>query len=100
MCCACLCVQVLIADCGMCKEPESLLACIASQPQQLVLIGDHKQLQPNVLNKTARSFGLDRSLFDRYATQAYMLTTQYRMVRPSVCLSVRLSVVLCVLSLV
>jgi len=72
----------------MCKEAETLLACVTCQPQQLLLIGDHQLLKPVVLNSTARSLGLDQSLFARYASQAYMLTTQYSMVRPSVCLSV------------
>ena len=69
----------------MCVEAESMLPIIACQPQQVVLIGDDKQLKPVTLNKTARSFGLERSLFDRYASQAHMLTLQYRMVCTSVC---------------
>jgi len=65
----------------MSKEAECLVPVAACHPQQVVLVGDHKQLQPIVLNKTAEGFGLDRSLFERYAEQAIMLTTQYRMVR-------------------
>jgi len=64
----------------MCKEAESLVPIVSCCPQQVILIGDHRQLQPVILNKTAQSFGLDRSLFERYATSAHMLTTQYRMV--------------------
>jgi len=75
----------------MCKEAETLLPCITCRPQQLLLIGDHQQMKPVVLNRTARNLGLDRSLFDRYASQAYMLTMQYTMVRPFVCLRVCLS---------
>ena len=73
----------------MCKEAESLVPIVSCRPQQVVLFGDHKQLQPISLNKTAQSFGLNRSLFDRYASRAHMLTIHYRMVHSlSVCLSV------------
>ena len=55
------------------------IAC--SKAEQVVLIGDHKQLQPIVSNKVARSFGLNISLFERYAKIAHiMLEEQYRMV--------------------
>lgn len=51
---------------------------------QVVLLGDHKQLRPVVKNEHLQSLGLDRSLFERYHRDAYMLDTQYRMVsRPS-----------------
>ena len=72
--------QVIVDECGMCKEAECLVPIVSCRPLQVVLVGDHKQLQPVILNKTAQGFGLDRSLFDRYATQAHMLTIQYRMV--------------------
>jgi len=45
-----------------------------------VLIGDHKQLKPIVINRDAKNLGLDRSLFERYADRAIMLNEQYRMV--------------------
>lgn len=64
----------------MCKEPESLVPIVSSRAQQVVLIGDHKQLQPIILEKRAKNFGLGRSMFERYASDAVMLTTQYRMV--------------------
>lgn len=50
---------------------------------QVVLLGDHKQLRPVVKNEQLQNLGLDRSLFERYHRDAYMLDTQYRMVRPS-----------------
>jgi len=77
--------QVIIDECGMCKEAECLVPVVSCRPQQVVLIGDHQQLQPIILNKTAQNFGLDRSLFERYATSAHMLTMQYRMVRHRAC---------------
>ena len=74
-------IQVIIDDCAMCKEAECLVPIVSCRPQQVVLFGDHMQQKPVVLDKTARSFGLDRSLFHRYASHARMLTVQYRMVR-------------------
>ena len=51
---------------------------------KVVLIGDHKQLRPIVMNNTARRLGLEKSLFERYAvmktTGLIMLNEQYRMV--------------------
>jgi len=72
--------QVIIDECGMCKEAEALVPITSCQPRQVVLVGDHKQLQPIISNKTAAKFGLDRSLFDRYSAGAHLLTIQYRMV--------------------
>ena len=64
----------------MCKEPESFVPIVSTRAQQVILVGDHKQLQPIILEKRARSLGLGRSLFERYAQNAKMLTKQYRMV--------------------
>ena len=46
-----------------------------------ILAGDHKQLPPTVLNRTAAKEGLDRSLFERLfkAELSLLLDTQYRM---------------------
>ena len=74
-------VQVIIDECAMCKELESLIPIVTSKAKQVVLVGDHKQLQPIILEKTARQRGLHRSLFERYQQHAIMLTIQYRMVR-------------------
>jgi superfamily I DNA and/or RNA helicase len=72
--------QLIIDECAMCKELESLIPIVFSRPQQVVLVGDHKQLQPIILEKSARKCGLGRSLFERYARpHAIMLTIQYRM---------------------
>lgn len=75
-------MQIIIDDCGACKEPESLVPIILfKRVKQVVLVGDHKQLCPIVHNATARSLGLERSLLERYSESAIMLTGQYRMVR-------------------
>ncbi|XP_025107228.1 helicase with zinc finger domain 2-like isoform X5 [Pomacea canaliculata] len=72
--------QIIIDDCGACKEPESLVPIILfKRVKQVVLVGDHKQLCPIVHNATARSLGLERSLLERYSESAIMLTGQYRM---------------------
>ncbi|KAK2141880.1 hypothetical protein LSH36_1027g01027 [Paralvinella palmiformis] len=52
---------------------------VSAKPEQVILIGDHKQLQPIITDDGARRLGLGVSLFERYATQAHMLVTQYRM---------------------
>ena len=71
----------------MCQEPESMVAIIGARyVEQVVLIGDHKQLQPIINSREAVNVGLNVSLFERYLdmcqqTDAYsMLDTQYRMV--------------------
>lgn len=95
--------QCMIDECGMCSEPEALIALTTSNPKQvgtdafpihhnikenihiqffiqIILIGDHKQLQPVIPCKRAERLGLGISLFSRYTEFAGMLTTQYRMV--------------------
>lgn len=64
----------------MCTEPETILPVVTSGAQQVVLIGDHQQLRPIVMEDTSRLLGLERSLFERYSEKAIMLTEQYRMV--------------------
>ncbi len=73
--------QCIIDECGMCTEPESLIPLVNHKPEQVVLIGDHKQLAPIILEHTAKKLGLGVSLFERYAKKAIMLDIQYRMVR-------------------
>ena len=74
--------QVIIDECGMCTEPESIATIIATRAQQVVLIGDHKQLQPIVVCPEARRLGLQKSLFERYKDDEHcvQLQIQYRMV--------------------
>lgn len=76
--------QIIVDDCGMCTEPESMAVIIATRAQQVVLIGDHKQLRPKVMSSDAAKLGLQKSLFERYAEKDKMLTiltSQYRMVK-------------------
>ncbi|XP_062574957.1 helicase with zinc finger domain 2-like isoform X1 [Saccostrea cucullata] len=76
--------QMIIDEAGMCTEPETLAPIIATKAEQVILIGDHKQLQPVVLCSEAASLGLEKSLFERYADRAVFLNCQYRM-HPRIC---------------
>ena len=78
---ACNVIQCIVDECGMCVEPETLIPIVSSKARQVVLIGDHKQLQPIVKNRVAKSLGLSTSMFERYSYRAFMLKEQYRMVR-------------------
>ncbi|XP_044515585.1 helicase with zinc finger domain 2 [Gracilinanus agilis] len=72
--------QILIDEAGMSTEPESLIPLVNfPQAEKVVLLGDHKQLQPFVKNDHCQNLGLEKSLFERYHGQAWMLDTQYRM---------------------
>ena len=73
--------QCIIDECGMCIESETLCAIIGSNAAQVVLIGDHKQLQPVIKDDKAKDLGLGISMFERYSKKAQMLKRQYRMVR-------------------
>ena len=68
--------QCIVDECGMCIEAETLCAMLASNASQVVLIGDHKQLQPVIQNNAAKSLGLDRSMFERYSQDAPLLQIQ------------------------
>ena len=78
--CYALC-HCIVDECGMCIEAETLCAMMASNASQVVLIGDHKQLQPIIQEKAAMEMGLIISMFERYAKDSLMLEIQYRMVR-------------------
>ncbi|XP_069099387.1 3'-5' exoribonuclease HELZ2 isoform X1 [Pleurodeles waltl] len=72
--------QILIDECGMCTEPETLIPLVSHKnAEQVVLLGDHKQLRPVVQNDLCCKLGMERSLFERYGNQAVMLDIQYRM---------------------
>jgi superfamily I DNA and/or RNA helicase len=73
--------QLIVDEGGMCMEPECLIPVMNFNTiKQVVIVGDHRQLQPIVLNTVAKDRGLDVSLFERYKERAIMLTHQYRMV--------------------
>lgn len=72
--------QIIIDSCESCMEPEALLpAILYRKSQQLVVLGDPNQMQPEVRNAAARTLGLSRSLLERYSDSAFHLTEQYRM---------------------
>ena len=74
-------VQLIVDECAMCTEPETLIPLVAfTKAERVVLIGDHKQLQPIIRNREAKNLGLKVSLFERYSKLANMLDVQYRMV--------------------
>ena len=82
--------HVVIDEASMCLEAETLvaLASAGQKLQQVVLLGDHKQLGAVITCSAPRRLGLGKSLFEvlfdkPVAGKAYsccMLQTQYRMV--------------------
>lgn len=74
---------VIIDECAMVMEPECMIPIRLAE--HVVLIGDHKQLQPVIECRQAELMGLGTSLFQRYVekvgVEPLMLDTQYRMVR-------------------
>nr|XP_026693898.1 helicase with zinc finger domain 2-like isoform X2 [Ciona intestinalis] len=78
--------QCIVDECGMCSEPETLVPIVASHSEktQIILIGDHKQLDPIVVCKEARMGGLGVSMFERLQMFANPLVVQYRM-NPVIC---------------
>jgi len=77
----------------MCMELESLVPITCSGARQVVLIGDHKQLQPIIRDNLAITLGLSVSMFERLSERAKMLELQYRMVREERVLSLSLFIV-------
>lgn len=75
--------QILIDECAMATEPQALVPLVCNNPEKIVLIGDHKQLRPVVINDRVKKLGMAKSLFERYYTllekRTVMLDTQYRM---------------------
>ncbi|KAI1889999.1 hypothetical protein AGOR_G00168690 [Albula goreensis] len=71
--------QILIDECAMATEPEALIPLVAHSPEQIVLLGDHKQIRPIVECELMKKLGMKTSLFERYMEDAVMLDTQYRM---------------------
>ena len=74
--------QVIVDECGMSMEPDTLIPLVNYDTvEQVVLIGDHRQLQPIVTNAVAKDLGLQISMFERYQERAILLNKQFRMVR-------------------
>jgi superfamily I DNA and/or RNA helicase len=82
--------QCIIDEAGMCTEPECMATIIATKAEQVVLIGDHKQLQPVIMCHSAAQLGLEKSLFERYSDRAVQLKSQYRIMQ-SVPITTKLS---------
>ncbi|KAK3089644.1 hypothetical protein FSP39_005283 [Pinctada imbricata] len=76
--------QLVMDEAGMCTEPQSISAIIATLAQQVVLIGDHKQLRPVVKSTQSKNLGMETSLFERYSQSTSFLSSQYRM-NPKIC---------------
>ena len=82
--------HVIIDEASMCLEAESLVALgtAGQRLQQIVLLGDHKQLGAVVMSPAPRKLGLSKSLFEVLFHEpsagktfsSCMLQTQYRMV--------------------
>jgi len=75
--------QVIIDEAAMVTEPESMIP--IQHANQVILIGDHQQLQPRVSSRHARRNGLLTSLFQRYVEgteyeDCFFLEEQFRMV--------------------
>uniref|UniRef100_A0A4W5KBX3 Helicase with zinc finger 2 n=1 Tax=Hucho hucho TaxID=62062 RepID=A0A4W5KBX3_9TELE len=71
--------QIIIDECAMATEPEAFIPLVTHKPEQIVLLGDHKQLQPITHSDLSARLGMRKSLFERYMEKALMLDTQYRM---------------------
>lgn len=92
VCCTCVGAQdrrlskdgfrtVLIDESTQACEPEVIIP-IAKGAKQVILIGDHQQLGPVILDKGALKAGLSQSLFERMIALGkipYRLEVQYRM---------------------
>jgi regulator of nonsense transcripts 1 len=77
---------VLIDEAVQSTEPLSLIPCVYGA-QKLILVGDHKQLGPTILNKEVVKSGFKQSLFERLlriGVFPYLLSIQYRM-HPELC---------------
>lgn len=73
--------NVLIDESTQSAEPECIIPLVLGC-KQVVLVGDHKQLGPVIMNKQAAKGGLDRSLFERLMklqNHPIVLNIQYRM---------------------
>ncbi|KAJ1890691.1 ATP-dependent RNA helicase [Kickxella alabastrina] len=72
---------VLIDESTQASEPECLIPLVMGA-RQVVLIGDHQQLGPVIISKTAANAGLSQSLFERLVflgLRPHRLVVQYRM---------------------
>lgn len=59
-----VCMQLLVDEATQAAEPEALIPLVLGA-KQAVLVGDHCQLGPVIINKKAARAGLCQSLFER-----------------------------------
>ncbi|AMD22919.1 HHR150Cp [Eremothecium sinecaudum] len=91
VCCTCVCAgdrrlerkfkYVLIDESTQASEPECLIPMVKGA-KQVVLVGDHQQLGPVILDRKADKAGLKQSLFERLIQLGHVpirLEIQYRM---------------------
>lgn len=72
---------VLIDEATQAREPETLIPMV-HECKQLILVGDHQQLGPTIVNNNCKHHHYGRSLFERLiilGEQSVMLKVQYRM---------------------
>jgi regulator of nonsense transcripts 1 len=72
---------VLIDEATQASEPEALIPMVLGA-KQVILVGDHQQLGPVVMNKKAAKAGLAQSMFERLVVlgiRPIRLQVQYRM---------------------
>lgn len=72
---------VLIDESTQAAEPECLIPIVLGA-KQVILVGDHQQLGPVIMNKKAAKAGLSQSLFERLVLlgiRPIRLQVQYRM---------------------
>ena len=73
---------VLMDEAAQSTEPVTLIPIVRGGVRRVILVGDHRQLPPTVICRTAAVEGLEKSLFDRLVVlgvRPHMLNTQYRM---------------------
>ncbi|SCU92248.1 LAFA_0F09054g1_1 [Lachancea sp. 'fantastica'] len=73
--------SVLIDESTQASEPECLIP-IVKGAKQVILVGDHQQLGPVILDRKAADAGLKQSLFERLISLGHVpirLEVQYRM---------------------
>ncbi len=74
--------HILVDEAAQASEPDVLGALALAGPDtKIVLVGDHKQIGPEVKSSTARRLGLERSILERlHALSAYKPSAQHHAV--------------------
>lgn len=73
--------SVLIDEATQATEPEALISLVHGV-NQVIMVGDHRQLGPVIINKACSKAGFDRSMFERLmqvGIRPIRLQVQYRM---------------------